>query len=445
MIKPFKRISIILLILTIVSIQASQVHAAKAVNADAPSVEAQSAIVLDRETGKILYKKDAYSKREPASTTKIITCLLVLDKLDLNETITISGKTETVGNVIGLKDGERIQVKDLLYALMVYSANDAAVAFAKEIGGSVEQFSKMMNQKAKECGAKDSYFMNPNGLNWQGQEAHLTTAYDLAVISREAMKNKTFRQLVTTKEYTIPATNKSPARQLKSTNLCLIDSNEQVTVDGVKRPAKYEGTVGIKTGLTSTAGACYVGSISKDGAELITVVLHSGDKGRFADSIALWEFSLDNYYDAHKMVKQGEELEKVRVKRGAHRSVMTVAEQDASAYVLKGESAEDLDTEFVPKDVRAPIKKGQPIGVIKVYDGKELVSTTRALAAEKIEEGGLLSIFGIADWVATVIYITIVLVGGIVIILYLLGRRNSRRSERRRRRKRRQRRRERHV
>lgn len=390
-----------------------------------PAIKAKSAIVIDAKTGEILYQKDAETKREPASTTKIITCLLALEHLELDQTITVSGKTETIGNVIGLKDGEEIKVEDLLYALMVYSANDAAVAIAKEVGGSVSGFGKMMDAKAKECGAENSHFLNPNGLNWAGQEAHLTTAYDLAMITKRAMENKTFRKLVSTKTYEIPATNKSEARRLKSTNWCLVDSAKTVTVNGIKRPVQYEGTIGVKTGLTSTAGHCFVGAVDQNGTELISVILFSGEKSRFAETIALWEYCTEKYYDTHELVKENDRLEKVRVKRGAFRNVVSIAEDDAFATIPKGSSAENLRTEFVPKEVMAPVKKGQVVGVAKVYNGKELVSQTDALAAKDIEKGGPLSYIGIPDRMAVLVYIALALLIGIGITLKMLKRRKK--------------------
>lgn len=387
-----------------------------------PQIEAKSAIVIDAKTGKVLYQKDADTKREPASTTKIITCMLALEHLELDQTVTVTGKMDKIGNVIGLKEGEEIKVEDLLYALMVYSANDAAVALAQEIGGSVPAFGKMMDEKAKACGAKNSHFLNPNGLNWKGQEAHLTTAYDLAVITKKAMENETFRKLVTTKKHVIPATNKSKARHLKSTNMLLVDSNETMSVNGEKRPMQYEGTIGVKTGLTSTAGNCFVGAVEKNGTELISVVLFSGDKARFAETAELWEYSIANFYDTHESVKKGDALEKVRVKRGAYRSVLSHAEEDAFATIPKGESSSDIRTEFVSKEVKAPVQKGQAVGLVKVYVGSKLVSQTNALAAETIEEGGPLSYFGIPDWMAILIYIALGIILAIIVVLMLLRR-----------------------
>lgn len=407
-----------MMFITVVSVSLTPAFAASS-QEDVP-IKGKSAIVIDKDSGKILYEKDAYTKREPASITKIMTCMLTLENLDMDKMVTITGKVETLGNVLNLKEGEEISVKDLLYGLMLHSSNDVAEVLAKEVAGSIDEFSVMMNDRAKECGAKDTNFSNPNGLNWAGQENHLTTAYDMAMITKEAMKNPTFCKLVTTVKYTIPATNKSDPRKIGSTNPCLWDTKTKLMVNGRETAAKYEGTEGVKTGLTSTAGACFVGAVDKNGSELISVVLNSGETDRFADTIGLWDYSFDTYYDTHKMASKGEELEKVRVKRGALRSVMTVAEKSASATVVKGTSTDGIYTKFVASNVSAPVKKGQVMGEIQVFDGDEMVSKANALAVQRVEEGGPLSYIGISDNMAVAIYIFVGLAILILIMLRLL-------------------------
>lgn len=427
------------IVITIIAIACTQAVPAFAASADNLNLDAQAAIVMDASTGKILYEKDAYSKREPASTTKIATCLLALEKLDLNQVITVKHDATKMGNIMDVKKGEELTAEQLLYALMVYSANDAAVVLAEEMGGTVENFAKMMDAKAKECGAKSSHFLNPNGLNWQGQEAHLTTAYDLAVMTREGLKDKTFRKLVSTTEYTIPATNKSKARKLESTNECLWYNKEVEVEKGtgtdkketIKFTPYYPGTIGVKTGLTSTAGGCFVGAVDRNGTELISVVLHSGPQMRFYDTIKLWDYTLDKFYDTHQIVEKAEKVGKVRVKRGAHRNVPAVAQGPASVTVEKGEDIKNVHTEFEKRKLQAPVKKGDQVGIIKVYDGDRLMSQVDAVAGKTIEEGGPLSRIGIPDWLAVLIYIAAGIIILMIIILAALNRRpGSKRSRR---------------
>ena len=402
-------------------------------------VEAEAAIVMDAETGKILYEKDAYTMREPASVTKIITCLVALDELEMDQKITVKANGNPTGNVINVKAGEVFTAEQLIYALMLPSANDAAVALAVEIAGSEEEFCKMMNAKAKECGAKNSNFMNPNGLNWPGDESHLTTAYDLAVITREALKNETFRKIVSTLEYKIPATNKSKARKLINTNKFLWDADtveyvkaKQTKPEEVWVPEYYEGVLGVKTGTTSTAGACFVGAVDIHGTELISVVLNSEEDGRYKDTEALWDYSVKNFYDTHVMAKKGEALENIRVKRGEVRKVEAVAEADAVINVTKGEKIKGVKVKTEEFELIAPVKKGDVVGTVRVYDGDEVVCERNLIAAETVKEGGFLSIFGIPDWLAPFVYITIVLVAAIIVILIRLKKKEEEKRRARR-------------
>lgn len=408
-----KRFYFILTVLIVFCVQAVPVSAA-----EGPKIAAEAAIVIDADTGDVLYQKKAREKREPASTTKIMTGLLALEHLDPDEEITVTGNLDTMGNVIKLKQGEVITVENLLYGLLVHSANDAANVLAIEIGGTQENFAKMMTKRAKQCGAKNTKFLNPNGLNWAWQPDHLTTAYDLAVIAKEAMKNSTFRKIVSTKKYFIPATNKAGTRKLINTNRCLWDKKSKIKVNGKLTTPYVEGSMGIKTGLTSTAGSCFVGEVNHNGTKLISVILGSGDLTRFSDTKALWEYCINQFYDTHDYAKKGEALEKVRVHRGAIRNVETVAEQDASVTILSGKSRKSITAKFIPQEVYAPINKGETIGTFVVYNGNQLVSSTAALAAEAVEKGGPLSYFGIPDLAALFIYIF----AGLVIVIIIIAR-----------------------
>lgn len=412
---------------------------------DTVNVQAESAIVMDAETGKILYEKDAYSKREPASTTKIITFLVAIEHLKMDQRIEVKADGNPTGTNIALKAGEVFTTEQLLYGLMLSSANDAAVVLAIEVAGSEEEFCKMMNEKAAECGAKNSNFMNPSGLNWPGDEGHLTTAYDLAVITREALKNETFRKIVSTPRYEIPATDKSDKRILINSNKFLWDDDvkavarEQVAKEGKNEelwmPEHYDGVIGVKTGTTSTAGACLVGAVNRYGTELITVVLHSGTDERFKDAFKLWDYTLEKFYDTHVMVAADEPVEKVRVKRGEVRKVEAILEEDAVITVPAGEELKDVTTEVGVEKLSAPVKKGQAIGSVKVYDGNELVCERKLVAAADVGEGGVLSVFGIPDWMAPFIYVSIVLLILIVMILIRIKKKKAARRRRRLRRR----------
>jgi len=409
-------------------------------------VEAEAAIVIDAETGDILFGKDAYSKREPASTTKIVTCLVALDKLELDQQVKVKTKAVEMGNIIDVKKGEKFTAEQLMYALMVHSANDAAVALAEEIAGSEDEFAKLMTQKAKQLGANNTNFQNANGLNWAWHDQHYTTAYDLAIITKEAMKNKEFRKMVSTVEYTIPKTNKSEERHLINSNkflwtdeiydYVLKKARKDNPDEKVYRP-EYEGVIGVKTGLTSTAGACLVGAKDINGRELIAVVLNSDDDQRWKDMMAMWDYCLDEYYVTYPQMKKGSEVTKIRVKRGEVRKVQAVAAEDIAATITKEEDYSNVDTEIIKAELKAPVKKGDVVGKVKVlYDGK-VINQKKLIAAETVEKGGFLSIFGIPDWMAPFVYITVVLLALIIFINHKIkkSRRDKARRKREERRK----------
>lgn len=247
---------------------------------DAPSVEGTSAILMDAGSGEILYEKNAREKRDPASVTKIVTCLVVLETMDMDEEVTaaVTFDPSTGGVGIKIKKGEVFTVEQLLYALMLSSANDAAEVLAIASGGSIENFCELMNERAKRCGAIDTGFSNPSGLNGEGYGSNVTTAYDLALISIEAMKNKEFRKIVSTVEYSIPATNMSGAREFINVNRCISDG--ETTLENAEKPTdgksfRYEGCLGIKTGYTRAAGNCFSGWAVKEDTELSAVIMNS--------------------------------------------------------------------------------------------------------------------------------------------------------------------------
>ncbi|QOX64014.1 D-alanyl-D-alanine carboxypeptidase [Anoxybacterium hadale] len=386
-----KLITIILTAFVIIHAVPSTVYAAS----EPPAITAETGIVIDVKTGQVLYDKNMNEQRYPASTTKVITALLALENLDLNKVVTIDAETPyTEGSRIYLLEGEQVTVEQLLYALLLESANDAAVALGKEMAGTIPAFAEMMNQKAKELGAKNTNFVNPNGLH---DPAHVSTAYDLAMIAREAMKNEKFRELVTTYRYIIPATNKQDTRYLYNTNRLIYDEKTKVSANGVLRAAKYEGSTGIKTGYTSHAGGCLVAGAIRGDTELISVVMKSTDPGRFGDSIALLDYAFDNYKSVMAM-QADTVLGEIPVNRGSVKKVEVVASKTAYA-TLPVEASESLINTKIKLDetVRAPVTLGQKVGEVEIYEGDSLVDTVDAIAASDIPEGGLLSVVGVTD------------------------------------------------
>lgn len=409
-----KILYLIIIALAVTFVPANHVYAVT----NPPQIVGVSGVILDANTGLVLFDKNKDAKLEPASTTKVMTALLALENLDLKQEVIIDEETSfTEGSRIYLLEGEKITVEDLLYALLLQSANDSAIALAKEISGSTAEFAKLMNSRAKEIGAVNTNFVNPNGLHAEG---HYTTAYDLALIAQEAMRNDDFRKFITTYKHVIQATNKQPTRFLYNTNRLMYDEKTMVDANGVLRPAKYDGAIGIKTGFTTEAGGCLVSGAERNGSEFIAVVLKSTDSGRFGDSIALLDFAFANYKSVVP-VTEGEDMGTIKVKNGAKNKVKLIAEKNGGV-TLPIEASADMVSEKIVlgKSVKAPIEKGEKIGVVEIYEGDVLRNEVPIIATETIKKGTFLSVFGIEDKIGLKIIFALKIMGGIVILLILM-------------------------
>ena len=270
-------------------------HDIHAVATNTPSLglNCSTAVLIEEETGKILYEKQKDVPVYPASTTKIMTALLTLEHLDLNQKITVPEDMGPAdGSAMYLLPGETFTVEELLQGLLVKSANDAAILLAKNISGSVEEFSNLMNQRAQEIGCQNTHFVNPNGLH---DPNHTTSAYDLALIAREAMKNPKFRELVSTDFVQIHATEQTPEiRYFRNTNKFLW-SKQTIDYKGISTPIKYDVIDGIKTGYTPEAGKCLVSSGEKNSIRLIAVVMKNQGLEVYANSRKLLDYGFQNF------------------------------------------------------------------------------------------------------------------------------------------------------
>ena len=246
----------------------------KPVSAFAKTTSAKATCVIDVESGEILFAENENAHIPMASTTKILTAIIIIENMDLSQKIKVGNNAVGVeGSSIYLKKDEEIAVIDLLYGLMLRSGNDSAVALAISCAGSVESFAKMMNEKAKQIGAVSSSFVNPHGLD---DENHFTTAKDLALISAYAMKNEIFRKIVSTKMHVVPSTNVSDVRYLQNKNKLL---------------SSFDGACGIKTGYTKKTGRCLVSAAEREGKTLVCVVLSCPNM--WEDSKNLLNFCFD--------------------------------------------------------------------------------------------------------------------------------------------------------
>ena len=259
-----------------------------------PNLTAEYAVLMDYETGQVLYSKNGYNKLYPASTTKAWTAYVVLKHVsDLNQVVEIKDLPIVDGSSMYLKEGEAFTVKELLDALLIHSSNDVAMVLAKYVGGSVENFVNMMNNEAKAIGAKNTHFNNPHGLP---DENHYTTAYDMALMARKAMDNDIFRDIVKTKSVKYPATEAYPyERYFENTNQFLT-SRSKMDYKGQQIDIKYDVVDGIKTGYTDAAGKCLLSTGIKNNIRVISAVFKSTVNDLYLDSRTLLDYGFDNFY-----------------------------------------------------------------------------------------------------------------------------------------------------
>ena len=336
-----------------------------------PNIASPSALLMDLNTGKILYEKNMNEKMYPASLTKVMTAILALENCELTDVATVSKNAVmsiSSGYVTAnLKIGEEVTIEQLLSVLLIGSANDSAIVIAEHISGSVENFSELMNNKAKELGCTSTNFTNPYGAH---EESHYSTAYDLALISKYAMKNETFRKLVSTTSYTLPTTNKydKTDRYFSTTNALLYNNRYQ-----------YKYATGIKTGFTTPAKNCLIASANKNNLELLTVILGAnqnaeGLSNRYLDTINLFEYGYKNYI-LKEISKSGDIIQTVKIKNATRNTQKLDASiaNDVSALI----KSIDKDSVILPKvslneNLKAPINKGDIIGsVTYTVDGIE--------------------------------------------------------------------------
>lgn len=339
--------------------------------ADTLSIQGQASVLMDYDTKEILYEKNMDMQLYPASTTKIMTAILAIEHGKLDDIVTIDQKivSLTEGSHIALEPGEKLTLEQLLYALLVQSANDAACAIAIHISGSIEGFAQLMNEKAVELGATNTNFVNPNGLH---DDKHVTTAHDLALFGQYAMKNETFRKFVNTVTYTIPPTNKkTEARYLKITNKLLF-SNEKIDVNGTAIPIKFEGASGVKTGTTSQAQHCLVSYAQKDGQRLITVVLKANGNNVYADTHKLLNHGFNNFSNATIGYKN-EFIENIKIQDGMENYVAGVLDKDLTFPISSG-NTDNIEKKVILRgSLVAPITKGEILGVTEFYlEGKSV-------------------------------------------------------------------------
>lgn len=344
-----------------------------------------AAILIDADTGTTLYSKNAKEKMYPASTTKILTAILTIEKCNLQDIVTVNHSAISIVppgySSAYLNASEQISVENLLKVLLVHSANDAANVLAEHISGSVSEFAKLMNEKAEELGCKNTHFVNPSGIH---NEDHYSTAQDLAIMARYCMTNSTFRDIVSMKTCTIPATNKSDTRKYANTN------------DLLNTSSKYyiKECIGIKTGFTSQAQNCLISECSKDNLNLIVVILGAGytelgQSARYVDSTALYEYGY-SHYSIKTIASKDTVMDNIDVKKANKetKNLDLILAKDINA-LYKSEN-NDITFEIkLNEDISAPISAGTILGTI-TYNVNGLKYTENLLASHDVESSKLL-------------------------------------------------------
>lgn len=331
---------------------------------NSPAVTADAAVVMDADTGMILYAKNLHQPRPIASTTKIMTALLAIECGDLQGMVTVSPRAAGVeGSSIYLRAGEKLTLEELLYGALMNSGNDACVAIAEHVAGREEIFVHWMNRKASLLGLKNTHFSNTNGLP---HKEHLSSAYDLAVLTRHALNNPVFSRIVASRQHVISGPRGQ--RHLSNTNQMLWS---------------YKGANGVKTGTTSAAGHCLVSSACRDGRRLIAVVLHSDN--RYADSIKLLDYGFNNYKNV-AAVRSWEAVAEITVWDG----VKPVAPVGCARDVVVTVPAKGPDVVekiiVLNQGVKAPVKPGLVAGSLLIMVDGNPAAWEKMITLEQVDK-----------------------------------------------------------
>lgn len=351
-------------------------------NVEELDINSRIALIYDRASGEILYQKNGEKQTPMASTTKIMTAIVVLENVDLKETVTIDAKSAGIGGSrLGLKKNDKITVNDLLYGLLLRSGNDAAVALANYVGGSVEEFANMMNEKAKEIGLTNSHFIVPHGLD---NEGHYTTAFELAKMADYALNIEKFREIVSTQTTTININGYTKA---------IYNTNQLV--------GSISGVYGVKTGFTNGAGRCLVTSCKRDDLDIITVIIGADTtKIRTSDTIKLIEYANKNFdminikeivqekFEQWLNINEG----RIYVNKGMQNNVeLYLEELEFENMAIQKNEKDSIEIEVNSIFyLEAPVQEQQIIGNVKVLLNGEVINVLNIYNANEIQKKGVM-------------------------------------------------------
>ena len=344
------------------------------------SISSKSAILMDVGSGQILYEKNAHDKLPPASVTKVMTMLLICEALDsgkitLDDSVQISENAASMGgSQIFLKAGEKMKVEDLLKGIAIGSGNDATVAMAERIAGTEEAFVKLMNDRAKELGLNNTNFKNSTGLD---VENHYSTAYDMSVIARELVKHKKILEFTGTYEDYLRKDSASP--------FWLVNTNRLVRF--------YQGVDGLKTGYTKEAGYCLTSTAEKDNMRLITVVMNEpSTQIRNGETSSMLDYGF-NMYSVNKILDTDTSLQKSKVELGSVLEVEIVPTEEVKILNNKNSDERNVTYELELNTIKAPVKKGDIVGKIKVYEDNKVINEINATVKYDVDKANIFKIY----------------------------------------------------
>lgn len=325
---------------------------------------------MDGDNQRVLFGKKEETELPMASTTKIMTCLYAIEHGNLSDKVTFSRKASSAPKVrLGAKSGSQFLLSDLLYALMLESYNDVAIAIAEHIGGSVEQFCTDMTQEARDYGCYHTSFETPNGLD---STKHYTTCHDLALLTCLALKNQNFCKIIQEQSFSIKELNTGRSYSLNNKNLFL---------------SSYDGAIGVKTGYTGNAGYCFVGAVKKDGHYLISVVLGSGwypnRRYKWEDTKKLMDYGMKNYIKKEIPLNQGIPS-RIPVKGGRNSSSTLSSPKAVSLYLSSSEKTKCIIS--LPAALSAPVRKGSAVGSVVLYIDSKLYRSYPIYAQQDIKK-----------------------------------------------------------
>lgn len=342
--------------------------------------DGKSAILMEASTGKVIYEKNSHDRYAPASMTKIMSMILIMEaiengKLKWTDTLVASEYAASMGgSQIFLQPNEKMSVKDLFKAVAIGSANDATVVFAENIAGTEARFVKMMNEKAKELGLKDTNFKNAVGLD---EANHYSSAYDMAMMAKELVKHEKIFEFTTIYEDYL--------RQNTDNKFWLVNTNKLIKV--------YDGADGLKTGYTKEAGYCLTATANKNRMRLIATIMGAKDsKSRNSNMATLLDYGF-NSYEMQVEIQKGEVISKKIISKAKNETIEIVPSSDVSVLVEKGEEKKSLNYEMKINKIKLPIKKGDKIGILNLKDGNKVISTTNLTVKKDVQKASIIELY----------------------------------------------------